>query len=65
MDYQYPIDYEWSTDEIVKVISFFQGIEKAYENGIEREQLMNLYNEFKRMFLLNLRKRNCAMSLKK
>lgn len=49
MDYQYPIDYEWSTDEIVKVISFFQGIEKAYENGIEREQLMNLYNEFKRI----------------
>ena len=47
MDYQYPIDYEWSTDEIVKVISFFQGIEKAYEKGIEREQLMNLYNEFK------------------
>ena len=49
MDYQYPIDYEWSTDEIVNVISFFQGIEKAYENGIEREQLMNLYNEFKRI----------------
>jgi uncharacterized protein YktA (UPF0223 family) len=49
MDYQYPIDYDWSTDEIVKVISFFQGIERAYENGIEREQLMNLYNEFKRI----------------
>ena len=49
MDYQYPIDYEWSTEEIVQVISFFQGIEKAYEKGIERERLLELYNEFKRI----------------
>ena len=49
MDYQYPIDYEWSTEEIVSVISFFQGIEKAYEKGIERDQLMNLYKEFKQI----------------
>ena len=49
MDYQYPIDYEWSTEEIVSVISFFLVIEKAYEKGIERDQLMNLYKEFKQI----------------
>ena len=49
MDYQYPIDFTWKTDEIVQVISFFQGIEKAYEKGIYREELMALYKDFKRI----------------
>lgn len=49
MDYQYPIDFEWSTEEIVKVIAFFQAIEKVYEQGMDREQLMAHYNEFKRI----------------
>ncbi|MDZ5470633.1 UPF0223 family protein [Bacillus sp. 31A1R] len=47
MEYQYPIDHEWSTDEIIDVINFFQQIEKAYEHGIERDQLMNAYRRFK------------------
>ena len=49
MDYQYPIDYTWKPDEIVKVISYFQGIEKAYEKGIPREELMMLYKDFKQI----------------
>lgn len=49
MDYQYPIDFEWSTEEIVKVISFFQAIEKVYEQGMDREQLLKHYNEFKQI----------------
>ncbi|WP_108669847.1 UPF0223 family protein [Peribacillus acanthi] len=47
MDYQYPLDLDWSTEEVVDVISFFEAIEKAYEKGIERDQLMNLYRRFK------------------
>ncbi|WP_066066358.1 UPF0223 family protein [Neobacillus soli] len=47
MEYQYPIDYRWSTDEIVDVIAFFEMIEKAYEKGIEREQVMSAYRRFK------------------
>lgn len=47
MEYQYPIDYQWSTDEIVDVINFFQHIEQAYEKGIERERLMKAYRRFK------------------
>ncbi|ETI66157.1 UPF0223 family protein [Neobacillus vireti] len=47
MEYQYPIDYNWSTDEIVDVIKFFEVIEKAYEKGIDREEVMNVYRRFK------------------
>ncbi|WP_312469127.1 UPF0223 family protein [Neobacillus sp.] len=47
MEYQYPIDYNWSTDEIVDVIKFFEAIEKAYEKGIERDELMQAYRRFK------------------
>lgn len=47
MEYQYPIDYSWTTKEIVDVIHFFEAIEKAYENGISREELMAAYRRFK------------------
>lgn len=47
MEYQYPIDYHWSTDEIVDVIAFFESIEKAYEQGIDRDALMKAYRRFK------------------
>jgi uncharacterized protein YktA (UPF0223 family) len=47
MEYQYPIDYNWSTEEIVDVIKFFEAIEKAYEKGIERDEVMNIYRRFK------------------
>ncbi|WP_342430455.1 UPF0223 family protein [Neobacillus sp. FSL H8-0543] len=47
MEYQYPIDYHWSTDEIVDVIKFYEAIERAYEKGIIRDELMNIYRRFK------------------
>lgn len=47
MDYQYPISYEWSTEEVVDVIRFFESVEKAYEKGIAKEQLMSAYKRFK------------------
>lgn len=47
MDYQYPISFDWSTEETVDVIQFFQCIEQAYERGIERKSLMEAYRRFK------------------
>ncbi|WP_042456098.1 UPF0223 family protein [Neobacillus dielmonensis] len=47
MEYQYPIDFTWSTEEIIDVIKFFEAIEKAYENGIERDEIMDAYRRFK------------------
>ncbi|WP_442599346.1 UPF0223 family protein [Neobacillus sp. D3-1R] len=47
MEYQYPIDHTWSTDEIVDVIKFYECIELAYEKGIERDILLTVYRRFK------------------
>jgi uncharacterized protein YktA (UPF0223 family) len=47
MDYSYPFSTDWSTQEIVDVVVFFEGIEKAYEKGIKREDMMAKYRRFK------------------
>lgn len=47
MDYSYPFSTDWSTQEIVDVVLFFEGIEKAYEKGIKREDMMAKYRRFK------------------
>ncbi|MGM8214325.1 UPF0223 family protein [Bacillaceae bacterium W0354] len=47
LQYQYPIDTEWSTNEIIDVINFFQTVEKAYESKVEAKQVMNAYRKFK------------------
>ncbi|PEL10614.1 UPF0223 family protein [Bacillus sp. AFS017336] len=47
MDYQYPISYDWSTNETIEVIAFYTSVEKAYEKGVEREELMTAYKQFK------------------
>ncbi|WP_174733776.1 UPF0223 family protein [Mesobacillus harenae] len=47
MEYQYPIDYSWSTDEVVDVIKFFEYVEKAYEKGVDRDEFLAVYRRFK------------------
>lgn len=49
MDYSYPFSIEWSTEEIIDVISFFEGIEMAYEKGINRQELLTRYRKFKQV----------------
>lgn len=47
MNYEYPFESDWTMDEIVDVISFYNCIEKAYEKGISKDELMNSYRIFK------------------
>lgn len=47
MDYQYPLDYDWSTEEIIDVIAYFQQLEKAYDKGVLKEELLASYRRFK------------------
>jgi len=47
MSYSYPLSKDWSTDEIIGVVQFFEVIEKAYETGVKREELMERYRKFK------------------
>lgn len=49
MEYSYPFSIEWTTDEIVDVVEFFEAIEKAYEKGIKRQELMDKYRKFKKV----------------
>lgn len=47
MEYSYPISMDWSTEEIIDVVQFFESIEKSYQNGVKREKLMEQYQKFK------------------
>ncbi|MGG0655959.1 UPF0223 family protein [Rummeliibacillus pycnus] len=47
MEYSYPFSIDWSKNEIVDVIAFFQTIEKAYEKGVKREEVLLKYRRFK------------------
>ncbi|PSL27724.1 uncharacterized protein YktA (UPF0223 family) [Planomicrobium soli] len=47
MEYSYPFSIDWSTDDIVDVVRFFEGIEMAYEKGINREDMFKRYKKFK------------------
>lgn len=40
MEYQYPMNEDWTTEEAVDVIAFFQQVELAYEKGADREELL-------------------------
>lgn len=47
MDYNYPLHYDWSTEEIMDVMNLYNAVEKAYENGISKEEFMKEYRKFK------------------
>lgn len=47
MEYTYPFSLDWSTEEIVDVVQFFEAIEMAYEKGVKREVLIKKYRRFK------------------
>lgn len=47
MEYSYPISPDWSTEEIIDIIKFFEAVEKAYEKGIKREDMLAKYRRFK------------------
>lgn len=49
MDYQYPLNDNWSTDEIMIVIYLYNAVEQAYEVGIKKEQFIEAYRNFKKV----------------
>jgi uncharacterized protein YktA (UPF0223 family) len=46
-DYQYPLDLDWSVEEMVAVTNLYAAVEKAYEEGIVIEELLTVYQKFK------------------
>lgn len=49
MSYHYPIDLDWSKEEVVDVIHFLTMIEKAYESSVMRTELLDSYRAFKKI----------------
>lgn len=47
MDYNYPLDYRWSTEEIIDVMALYNAVEQAYEKGISKDEFMQAYRKFK------------------
>lgn len=46
-NYQYPIDLQWSTEEMIIVVEFWRCLELAYETGIDRQEFLQQYKQFK------------------
>ena len=46
MDYNYPLDYTWSTEDIVDVVALYNAVEQAYEEGIDKKDLPHIFKRF-------------------
>lgn len=46
-NYQYPLDLNWSTEEMIAVVNFLADLEKVYEQGMDRQAFLNSYQSFK------------------
>lgn len=45
-NYSYPLDPEWSDQEIAQVVALYNAVESVYETGIKRETFMEKYRTF-------------------
>lgn len=46
-NYSYPLDMEWSHEEITKVVTMWTILEEVYESGVEKEKVLSAYQDFK------------------
>jgi uncharacterized protein YktA (UPF0223 family) len=49
MSYSYPLDETWTKEEIIDVVNFFSLVERTYEDGILRDDLLLAYERFKQI----------------
>ncbi len=47
--YGYPLDEEWSKEEIIDVVNFFSMVERTYETGVNRSDFLRAYEKFKKV----------------
>lgn len=48
-NYSYPLNPEWSTDELISVVNMWQVLEEVYEKKVTADQFLTLYAEFKQV----------------
>ncbi|WP_026690083.1 UPF0223 family protein [Alteribacter aurantiacus] len=44
-----PISVEWSKEEVIDVVNFFEAIDQAYGKGVEKDVLETLYGRYKKI----------------
>lgn len=47
--YSYPLELDWTHEEMATVIALWNAVEKAYETGIETKQFQMAYHQFKQI----------------
>lgn len=48
-NYEYPLNLDWNTEEMVAVIAMWNAVEKAYEKGVQISDLLTVYQDFKKV----------------
>ena len=44
--YDYPLSPFWDTQDIIDVMSLYNAVEKAYEEGISKDEFMTCYRQY-------------------
>ncbi|WP_288746279.1 UPF0223 family protein [uncultured Enterococcus sp.] len=48
-NYEYTLNLDWNTEEMVAVIAMWNAVEKAYEKGVQISDLLTAYQDFKKV----------------
>lgn len=64
MEYQYPLDLDWTNEEMMQVIHFFNKIENYYESSVKGEDVKKLIKNLKKLYLVKLKKNKFLKNLK-
>lgn len=64
MEYQYPLDLDWTNEEMMQVIQFFNKIENYYESSVKGEDVKKLIKNLKTLYQAKLKKNKSLKNLK-
>ncbi|WP_280769131.1 UPF0223 family protein [Salipaludibacillus daqingensis] len=48
-DVTIPMSIDWSKDEIIDVVHFYEAIDQTYGKGVDRDKLLSIYQKFKKV----------------
>lgn len=48
-EYSYPIEADWSTEEVIDVVQFYEAVEKGFDEGVSRQELSDKYQQYKKV----------------
>lgn len=48
-NYSYPLNPEWTTEELIIVVNMWSKLEEVYEKRVDAESFLAVYQEFKQV----------------